>query len=696
MLRKINLKTRLGLFLGSLTILLGVIGTINVLSDNHISEHIRGAEEYHYPLAINSMNLELWVERNLAIINAAALAGRMDLLTPLEDSEPSLQECFKNLSALIPLMPELAGKQKDLERHYAEAKKIGLQWVDATLAENWELEPKLSYKFAMLRKELGQLMTALKDTGVAGFTESLNQISNDMHHAWTITLTVFAIGFIGFIILNLQLYRSIAMPLQGLLQVVTMVRKGPAQLSQRIDVDSSDEIGQLGTAFNAMLNDLEISQSRLKQQTVGLERLVNERTTELEQEKDALRESERYRKAIWDSTPSGIVIINIQNNCIVDVNPFALKLMGRNKKDVVGRVCHRFICPAEKNKCPITDLGQTVDGSERRLVTTDRGEIPILKTAVPFNAQGKDLLIESFIDMASLKEAQEKLKAALASAESANQAKSAFLANMSHELRTPLNHIMGFTGLVLDKNFGDLTEIQEEYLGDVLTSSQHLLSLINDVLDLSKVEAGKMQLHLSEVNVPQLLQNSLVMIKEKILKRGLHLSTKIGEIPEIIQADERKVKQVIYNLLSNAVKFTPDGGKIRLIADLVPAVPQVFGTNGKKAPETSSGGKKVPAMMRISVTDTGLGIEPKDLELIFLPFEQAGTHITQKYQGTGLGLSLTQELVKLHGGMIWAKSEGHGQGATFTFTLPVNGKMLEFGGESDFCTPTNCPPTEFL
>jgi signal transduction histidine kinase len=146
-------------------------------------------------------------------------------------------------------------------------------------------------------------------------------------------------------------------------------------------------------------------------------------------------------------------------------------------------------------------------------------------------------------------------------ADKANNAKSEFLANMSHELRTPLNHIIGFTEIVLEKNFGELNEMQDEYLNDVHHSSRHLLSLINDILDLSKVEAGKIELEPSNCNLKMVLENSLVMIKEKAMKHRIRLTMDMDGVPETIKADERKLKQIIYNILSNAVKFTPDGGE---------------------------------------------------------------------------------------------------------------------------------------
>ena len=169
----------------------------------------------------------------------------------------------------------------------------------------------------------------------------------------------------------------------------------------------------------------------------------------------------------------------------------------------------------------------------------------------------------------NLERAINEMEDAKRSAELANKAKSDFLANMSHELRTPLNHIIGFTELVVDKNFGDLNETQEEYLNDVLTSSHHLLSLINDILDLSKVEAGKIELEPSSINLKNLLENGLTMVKEKAIKHGLKMELDINGIPDIITADERKVKQIIYNLLSNSVKFTSDGGEIKVTAQMM-------------------------------------------------------------------------------------------------------------------------------
>jgi len=224
---------------------------------------------------------------------------------------------------------------------------------------------------------------------------------------------------------------------------------------------------------------------------------------------------------------------------------------------------------------------------------------------------------------------------------------------MSHELRTPLNAVIGFSQVLQDQSFGLLNEKQIEYVQDILESGKHLLELINDILDLSKVEAGKMELELSPVVVGDLLTGSLVMIKEKALAHGITLKT---DIPEelssfVMLTDERKFKQILFNLLSNASKFAPDGSAITLSAR------RITETKGE--------------VIQVSVKDTGIGITPENQEKIFENFFQVSSGLTSKTTGTGLGLPLARSFVKLHGGRMWVESEGDGKGSQFYFTLPV-------------------------
>jgi signal transduction histidine kinase len=235
--------------------------------------------------------------------------------------------------------------------------------------------------------------------------------------------------------------------------------------------------------------------------------------------------------------------------------------------------------------------------------------------------------------------------------EIANQHKSDFLANMSHELRTPLNAIIGFSEVLTEQMFGDVNDKQMEYLQDIHSSGQHLLSLINDVLDLSKIEAGRMELDRSCFDLGLLLENSLTLVRERAQRGGLRLHLEVDEGLEEWVADARKVKQVLLNLLSNAVKFTPSGGHVTLKAR------HVRDADG------------VPTA-QISVSDTGVGIAPEEQALVFEEFRQAKGHYLRKTEGTGLGLALARRFVALHGGTLEVQSVP-GEGSTFTFTLPL-------------------------
>ena len=228
--------------------------------------------------------------------------------------------------------------------------------------------------------------------------------------------------------------------------------------------------------------------------------------------------------------------------------------------------------------------------------------------------------------------------------EAASRHKSEFLANMSHELRTPLNAIIGFSQVLRDEMVGPVNEKQAEYLDDISSSGSHLLSLINDVLDLSKVEAGQIELEMHPFSLREALERGVVMVRERATEDGVRVAFDADPEVDVVDGDERRIKQVIFNLLSNAVKFTPSGGEIDVSATRV---------NGE---------------VRVSVADTGPGIAPEDRERIFEEFQQSETGVGHR-EGTGLGLALSKRFVELHGGRIWLESE-LGHGSTFTFALP--------------------------
>ncbi len=258
-------------------------------------------------------------------------------------------------------------------------------------------------------------------------------------------------------------------------------------------------------------------------------------------------------------------------------------------------------------------------------------------------------LLKTFADQAVIaiqnarlfREIQEKSR----QLEVANKHKSDFLASMSHELRTPLNAIIGFSEVLLERMFGDLNEKQDDYLKDIHSSGRHLLALINDILDLSKVEAGRMELDLASFDLPAAISNAMTLIRERAQRHGIALGLEVDPQVGDIVADERKVKQILLNLLSNAVKFTPDGGRVDVSATVL------------------------EDDVVIAVRDTGIGIKPEDQETMFEAFRQVGADYASKQEGTGLGLALTRKFVELHGGRIWVES-APGVGSTFYFTLP--------------------------
>ncbi len=402
-----------------------------------------------------------------------------------------------------------------------------------------------------------------------------------------------------------------------------------------------------------------------------------------------LSENENYLQVVLDNIQTGVLVVDEETHEIYDINIAALKMLGRTRPEVVGHVCHHFVCPAGAGSCPVTDLQQREDNVERALVLQDGSTSVILRTVVPIVLRDRRYLLESFIDIserkrleaasqrtnealnqrsakleqnhvlmlsmlddleksrAALQQANERTKQLAAAAEAANRAKSEFLAAMSHELRTPLNAIIGFSEILRDGTFGELNAKQTRYTDNVLTAGRHLLSLINDILDLSKVEAGKMHLSLSPVNLREVLNHSLTMVRETALAHNLTLHVEAAD-DLVLQADERKIKQILFNLLSNATKFTPDGGRITITAE--------------------RGAEDI----RVSVADTGIGLKPEDQGHIFNEFEQVDSTYARKHQGTGLGLALCRKLLALHGGRIWVESAGEGQGSTFRFTVPLN------------------------
>lgn len=267
----------------------------------------------------------------------------------------------------------------------------------------------------------------------------------------------------------------------------------------------------------------------------------------------------------------------------------------------------------------------------------------------------EDANIELKVVNKELESRRKEAEAARLLAEQANLAKSEFVANMSHELRTPLNSVIGFSEVMIEGMAGPLQDNQREYLRDIHESGRHLLSLINDILDLSKVESGRLSFEMSDFYMKSLIDGCVTMLREKALRHDISVKADVAEGVGMVSGDERKIKQAVVNLLSNAFKFTPDGGKVSIRVRRTPAGGEEGGSGG---------------LVEVRVEDSGPGVRPEDLPRLFHPFEQLEDTLTKKHEGTGLGLALSKRFVEMHGGRIWAESRP-GHGGIFVFVIPA-------------------------
>ncbi|MEO8485347.1 MAG: GAF domain-containing protein [Betaproteobacteria bacterium] len=445
----------------------------------------------------------------------------------------------------------------------------------------------------------------------------------------------------------------------------------------------------LGRGFKGAFADKELAllKTFTEQAVVALQnsRLFNETREALEQQTATAEVLRVISSSVSDSAP---VFDKILDSCqrLFSTGQLGIFLVGDDelvhavawRGDALAAVVESFPKPLDETATGITirerrtlhipdalamaDLPAAVRGVLDRIgnfscawapmLWEDRGvgSIAVLRQP-PHPMAEKDLaLLRTFADQAVIaiqnarlfREIQQKSR----QLEIASQHKSEFLANMSHELRTPLNAIIGFSEVLRERMFGDLNDKQDDYLKDIHESGRHLLQLINDILDLSKVEAGRMELEPSRFDVPLAIGNAMTLVRERAQRHGIGLSIEVADGIGEIDADERKFKQILLNLLSNAVKFTPDGGRVNVVA------------------------RRSGAMLEVAVRDTGIGIAGADHEAVFEEFRQVGRNYTNKQEGTGLGLALTKRFVELHGGTIRLESEP-GKGSTFTFTIPV-------------------------
>ena len=410
-----------------------------------------------------------------------------------------------------------------------------------------------------------------------------------------------------------------------------------------------------------------IAEDELKEYSEHLKELVNERTAELsdanivlkkeinerKEAEEALKKSEEMAISILESTPEGIVVIDEDFN-ITMVNNQVEDMLGYKKSELIGK-SHNFLVPERFREKHFEHMEDFVSNPRLRpmgirlevtILKKNGEEMPIECSLSPVETPKGKIIISSIRDITERKEV-ERLRVENLGLGYASKAKSEFLANMSHELRTPLNSILGFSELLNQKIAGELNNKQEHYTENIHNSGTFLLGLINDILDISKVEAGKVELKIETIKLPSTIEETLTLVKEKALKHDIILETEYDPKLDVIEADKQRIKQVLFNLLSNAIKFSKlEGGTITITT------------------------KKEGKLAKISVSDTGIGIKKEDINRLFKEFQQLESPTTKQHQGTGLGLVISKKLVELHGGTISLESE-YGVGSTFAFTVPI-------------------------
>ena len=381
-----------------------------------------------------------------------------------------------------------------------------------------------------------------------------------------------------------------------------------------------------------------------------------QRFRELAHSKDSERqEVEKERDCFFTLTLDMLCIAGF-DGYFKRLNPTWTKTLGYSTDELLAVPFIEFVHPDDREATMAETQklaeGKEVISFENRYRCQDGSYRWFLWAATIY--QEKELIYATARDITRRKERETELLEARDLAEAASQAKSQFLASMSHELRTPLNAIIGFSEILRDQTFGPLNDKQSQYAGNIHHSGKHLLQLINDILDLAKIEAGRQELETARFDPLAAVRDVQAIVRSLAAKKDIAIAIESAELP-VLEADPTKFKQILYNLLSNAIKFTPAGGRVVVRAEV----------NGA---------------MRFAVEDSGIGIAAEDQQRVFGTFEQIDSSYGRQQQGTGLGLALTRQLVELHRGRIWVESEGRGQGSTFTFELPLS--MDAQGAES--------------
>lgn len=557
------------------------------------------------------------------------------IIALLKNGDDSLYiEPIKRYKEAEPVLKEIADEWNDILKPIL----INLPMSSEGLAQS-ETEAQLGKYILRLNNYMAQINS---------FIELLDkQHKKEIKGFELFRVYVLASFLIMAVYIILYIRRNIIKPVGSLKSAAKGLEEG--RLNTRVAIKSSDEIGELGSAFNSMAYKL------------------GSIITELKNTQEMLRESEKKYRNLVDNALVGIFISTAKGEVLyVNETLSAMFEFESPEKLIAGGALPRYK-DAESRQAFIEELKRTgsVSAYELELLTKTGKVKDVLVSAVleagflsgmvmdiTKRKEMEDTIKNHSIELEKkVKERTAELEQAKAAAEGANMAKTEFLANMSHELKTPINAIMGFADLALEKGSGPVTEKQKKFINNIITASEHLNGLINDILDITKIEAGRIELVLSNVNIGSLVEEISGLFKGDALRRGMNFNIKIDNNIGNITADGQRLKQVIANLLTNAFKFTPDGGSVSISA-------KREGRGEAKAVE-------------IAVEDTGIGISEEEQKKLYQSFKQIESPFTKRHEGIGLGLYLCKRLVKLHNGKIWVESE-KGKGSRFAFAIPIN------------------------
>ncbi|NOQ23360.1 MAG: response regulator [Candidatus Aegiribacteria sp.] len=403
-------------------------------------------------------------------------------------------------------------------------------------------------------------------------------------------------------------------------------------------VPRKDEEGRTTGSF-ILISDI-TERKRIELELAESERRFRDITEQRRAEEEELNKVLKANESILEALPFGIMIIG-RDKRIIRANSAALKILERDAEEIYGNICHDFICPTEVGECPILDLGEKVDDSERFILNRNKEMIPILKSVIPIELNNEKVLLEAFVDISRQRRAEDKAK-------KASSVKSTFLANMSHEIRTPMNGVICMTGLLIET---DLSPEQRDFTLTIQESAESLMSIINDILDFSRMEVGKLELEEIDFDLRTMLGSIADLAAIRLHGKNIELMMSVNsEVPSLLKGDPGRLRQIIINLLANAIKFTSKG-------EIILAVDVARKTDNR-------------ILLKFSVTDTGAGIPPDKLKNLFDPFTQADSSTTRKYGGTGLGLTISRQIANLLGGEIGVESTP-GEGSTFWFTVDM-------------------------